>query len=168
MKNQFLRNNALSLVLIALFVTFWVAQALVGRLEYNEERAERKLPQISMTGYLCSSHFWEATGENWESEFLQMSAYVILTIFLFQKGSSESKDPDKKSPQDKDPRTQRSKPDAPWPVRRGGWVLKLYENSLVLAFVLLFLGAVTVHSAGGVRLYNEEQVALGKSAITWG
>jgi Domain of unknown function (DUF6766) len=167
MKNTFLRNNGLSIVLLAMFAAFWAAQSVVGRLEYNEERAERKLPPLSLTEYLRSSHFWEATGENWESEFLQMSAYVLFTIFLFQKGSSESKDPDKESPQDKDPRTERHKPDAPWPVRRGGWVLTLYENSLSIAFVLLFFGSVALHAAGGVGLYNEEQIAAGKEVVSY-
>lgn len=161
------RNFGLSIVLLSLFLTFWVGQAVVGRLEYNEEREERVLPPMAMGEYLHSSHFWEATGENWESEFLQMSAYVFLTVFLFQKGSSESKDPDEKSPQDKDPRTERNKPHAPWPVRRGGWVLKLYENSLLLAFVLLFLASVAVHAAGGMRLFNEEQLAVGKQAVSF-
>lgn len=160
------RNFGLSLVLLSLFLACWIAQAVVGRLEYNEEREERGQPPQAMGDYLHSSHFWEATGENWESEFLQMGAYVLLTIFLFQKGSSESKDPDRESPQDKDPRHERDKPDAPWPVRRGGWILKLYENSLALAFAVLFLGAIAIHAAGGVRLYNEEQLALGKNAIT--
>src|SRR5688500_15167747 len=115
----FLRNNGLSVVLIALFMACWIGQTLIGRLEYNEDREKRGLAPYSLADYVRSSHFWEATGENWESEFLQMSAYVWLTIFLFQKGSSESKDPDQKSPQDEDPRTQKHKPDAPWPVRRG-------------------------------------------------
>jgi len=161
------RNYGLSIVLLSLFLLFWIGQACVGRMQYNEERVEHGLPPMPMGEYLHSSHFWEATGENWESEFLQMSAYVFLTIFLFQKGSSESKDPDEESPQDKDPRTERSKLDAPWPVRRGGWVLKLYENSLTLAFVSLFLASVAVHAAGGVKLFNEEQLALGKPTETF-
>lgn len=166
---KFFRNSGLSIVLLAIFLLFWAAQALVGRLEYNEERAARKQMPLTMPEYLCSSHFLEATGENWESEFLQMSAYVILTIFLFQKGSSESKDPDQKSPQDKDPRTDRNKPGVPWPVRRGGWVLTIYENSLSIAFVLLFLGAMALHAAGGMKLYNEEQISKGKETVTyWG
>jgi hypothetical protein len=162
------RNNGLSIVLLSLFLAFWSGQALVGRHEYNEEREERHQPAVGFGEYLHSYHFWEATGENWESEFLQMSAYVFLTIFLFQKGSSESKDPDGESPQDKDPRTERNKPEAPWPVRRGGWVLALYEHSLTLAFVLMFFGAVLVHAAGGVGLFNEEQSALGKPTLTFG
>ncbi|MDB6153367.1 MAG: hypothetical protein JWL90_1820 [Chthoniobacteraceae bacterium] len=159
------RNYGLSIVLLFLFLSFWIGQAIVGRLEYNEEREDRGLPALAMNEYLHSSHFWEATGENWESEFLQMGAYVFLTAFLFQKGSSESKDPDEESPQDKDPREEQNKPDAPWPVHRGGWVLKIYENSLVLAFASLFIGALIMHAAGGVRLYNEEQIALSKQAI---
>src|SRR4030095_14062555 len=162
------RNCGLSTVLLILCGIFWAGQAFVGRIEYNEEREERGLPPMAMSEYLHSSHFWEATGENWESEFLQMSAYVFLTIFLFQKRPPESKAPDEKSPQDKDPRSERCKPDAPWPVRRGGWVLQLYENSLPLAFVILFFAAVAVHAAGGVHLYNEEQIALGKAAISFG
>jgi hypothetical protein len=166
MKN-FLRNNGLSIVLIGLFLLFWIAQALVGRFEYNDDREDHGLPPVGFTDYLVSSHFWEATGENWESEFLQMSAYVFLTVFLYQKGSSESKDPDEKSPQDEDPKTQRDKPDAPWPVRRGGWVLTLYQNSLGLAFAILFLASAAVHAVGGMKLYNEEQRALGKSTVSF-
>ena len=165
---NFFRNNGLSVVLIALFLFFWAAQALVGRLEYNGEREERGWPPLSLTNYLTSSHFWEATGENWESEFLQMSAYVFLTVFLFQKESSESKDPDGKSPQDEEPERHRNKPDAPWAVKRGGWVLKLYQNSLGIAFVLLFLGSVVVHAAGGMKLFNEEQQAHGKEIVDLG
>jgi hypothetical protein len=162
------RNYGLSIVLLSCFLTFWCGQAVVGRLEYNEERAEHGKPPLRMGEYLHSSHFWEATGENWESEFLQMGAYVFLPIFLFQYGSSESKNPDEPSPQDRDPREEGGKPDAPWPVRRGGWVLKLYENSLVIAFVLLFLASVLVHASGGTLLYNEEQAELGKASVTLG
>lgn len=165
----FFRNNGLSLVLLGSFLALWAGQAWVGRLDYNEERAERGLPGLMPGEYLCSPHFLEATAENWESEFLQMGVYVLFTIFLFQKGSSESKDPDQKSPQDDDPRQRSAKPEAPWPVRRGGWVLKLYENSLGLGFLLLFSGSMLLHARGGAGLYNEEQIARGKAAVSlWG
>src|SRR4051812_8191311 len=164
---KFFRNNGLSVVLLGIFLLFWGAQIFVGRLEYNEERSEWGLPSVNVGEYLQSSHFWEATGENWESEFLQMGAYVFLTIFLFQKGSSESKDPDEESPQDRDPRLDRHKPGVPWPVRRGGWVLRVYEHSLTLAFALLFFGAVLIHAGGGVCLHNEELAALGKPTLSY-
>ena len=99
--------------------------------------------------------------ENWESEFLQMFAFVVLTAFLFQKGSSESKDPDKEEPVDRDPRKSGNKKDAPWPVRAGGLVLVLYEYSLSLAFLLLFLMSFFLHAVGGAAEYNKSQVEHG-------
>ena len=79
-------------------------QTLTGLQEYNEELRSRGQDVVRLTAYLASGHFWEATAENWESEFLQMAAYIVLTIFLFQRGSSESKDPDKRESVDRDPR----------------------------------------------------------------
>jgi hypothetical protein len=164
---RFLRDWGLSLVLLGLFAACWAGQAIVGRGDYNDEREERGLPRVSVAEYLGSSHFLEATMENWESEFLQMAAYVFLTVHLFQRGSSESKDPDEAtSPQDEDPRTQRNRPEAPWPVKRGGWVLWLYERSLGLAFVALFASSAVLHAIGGARLYSEEQAALGEPAVS--
>ena len=85
------RNYGLSIVLLSLFIMFWIGQAFVGCRQYNEEREERGQAPLAMREYLQSSHFWAATGENWESEFLQMGAYVFLTAFLFQKGLSRCK-----------------------------------------------------------------------------
>jgi hypothetical protein len=104
--------------------------------------------------------------ENWESEFLQMFAYVLLTAFLFQKGSAESKNPDQPEAVDRDPRQSREKKDAPWPVRRGGIVLKIYENSLALALFLLFLISFMLHAIGGASEYSDQQIAHGAQAVT--
>jgi hypothetical protein len=95
-----------------------------------------------------------------------MGMYALLTVFLFQKGSAESKKLDEPSPTDRDPRKAPLKPDTPWPVHRGGWVLRLYEHSLCLAFLLLFLGAFFVHAWGGMQAYNEEQLAHGQSLVS--
>jgi hypothetical protein len=165
MMRRFLRQNGLSLVLLVSFFLLLVGQSWVGLAQYNEERRERRLPPLNYPAYLASSHFWEATTENWESEFFQMSIYVLLTAYLFQRGSSESKSLEGENPQDEDPRRHRRDPDAPWPVRRGGWVLRLYEYSLSLAFVTLFLLSVALHGWSGCRLYNEEQTALGEPPI---
>ena len=160
---RFLRENGLSLVLFFLFFfTFLVGQSVAGYHDYNEEQREHRQPVVTYVEYLGGPHFLEATMENFESEFLQMFLYVVLTVFLYQKGSSESKDPDKKEePVDRDPRLSKNKKDAPWPVRRGGFVLTLYENSLALAFLLLFLPSIFLHAVGGARLYNEDQQAHG-------
>jgi hypothetical protein len=108
----------------------------------------------------------EATFENWESEFLQMASYIVLTVFLFQRGSSESKSPDESAPEDEDPHEAPIHADTPWPVARGGILLKLYENSLAGLFVILFLGSVLLHAVGGAAAYSADQAAHGGSAVT--
>jgi hypothetical protein len=95
-----------------------------------------------------------------------MFAYVLLTAFLFQKGSAESKNPDQPEAVDRDPRQSREKKDAPWPVRRGGIVLKIYENSLALALFLLFLISFMLHAIGGASEYSDQQIAHGAQAVT--
>jgi hypothetical protein len=162
---KFLRENGLSIVLLLCFLVILFGQSCAGWYEYNDEQAEQREPPIGYGSYLLSDHFWEATTENWESEFFQMGIYVILTAFLFQRGSSESKKLDAQNPQDEDPRKHRTDRNAPWPVRRGGWVLKLYEYSLGLAFVVLFLASFLAHAFSGRRLYNEEQLAVGKDPV---
>ncbi len=157
-----LRENGLSIVLLSLFLVFWLGQSVVGHREYNSEQREHEQPEAGYLSYLGSAHFWESTTENWESEFFQMFGYVILTAFLFQKGSSESKKLDGPEPVDRDPRQSKRK-NVPGPVRRGGFVLKLYENSLSLAFLLFFLISIMMHAAAGARVYNEEQLEHGQS-----
>jgi hypothetical protein len=137
------RENGLSIVLASAFVAFWIGQSVAGHREYNDEQRQHGQQETTYRGYLGSAHFWEATTENWESEFFQIFFYVFLTAFLYQKGSAESKKLDEPEPVDRDPRTGKARADAPWPVRRGGIALKIYEHSLSLAFLLLFLMAIT-------------------------
>jgi hypothetical protein len=159
-----LRQNGLSIVLLSLFMAFWVGQSVAGHREHNSEQREHGESEVGYSSYLLSAHFWEATAENWESEFFQMFGYVIFTAFLYQKGSSESKKLDEKEPVDRDPRASRNKRGVPWPVRRGGWILKLYENSLSLAFLLFFLISIALHAAAGADEYNQEQATHGEAA----
>jgi hypothetical protein len=88
---RFLGENSLSLTCLALFLAFWVGQAVVGWRHDVEERREHGEAALTLRAYLSSGEFWESTSENWESEFLQMAAFVIFTVFLRQKGSPESK-----------------------------------------------------------------------------
>jgi hypothetical protein len=101
------RENGLSIVMLALFLVFLIAQSLSGYRVFNEDQQEHGEDQISFARYLTSGHFMEATFENWESEFLQMGAYVLLTVSLRQKGSSESKSLSEPEPVDQDPRSTR-------------------------------------------------------------
>ncbi|HJR09425.1 MAG TPA: DUF6766 family protein [Pyrinomonadaceae bacterium] len=162
---RFFRNNGLSLVLFILFFfTLLVGQSIVGQREYNNDQKEHGQPTVVYADYLLTAHFLEATMENWESEFLQMFIFIVLTIFLYQKGSAESKDPDKEEEVDRDPRKARDKRNAPWPVRRGGFILKLYENSLSLAFIILFFISFWLHAMGGAGEYNQDQIEHGHAS----
>ena len=163
---SFVRNNSLSLVVFGLFAFFMVGQAITGFLDNNEDLQEHGKPPVEMPEYLTSGHFVEATAENWESEFLQMAAYVVLTAALYQRGSAESKKLGEKEAVDRDPRLSKNKKSAPWPVRRGGWILKLYENSLSIVFMLLFFISFVLHAAGGARETSEEKMEHGGAPVT--
>lgn len=158
---RILRENGLSLVLGSMFLLFWVGQSVAGLLEHNAEQESHGEPGLTYGAYLMSAHFWEATTENWESEFLQIAAYVTLTAVLFQKGSAESKKLDGPNPTERNPRKVKLKPGTPWPVRRGGFVLWLYERSLALTFLLLFVASLILHVLSGAADYRQEQLAHG-------
>jgi hypothetical protein len=158
------RNSKLAYVCFGFFGVLLLAQSLTGWRADDADRREHGSSTIGYTRYLTTGHFAEATFENWESEFLQMAAFVLLTAFLVQKGSAESKK-EHDDPADEDPAQHAADPSAPWPVRRGGWALRIYENSLLVAFVLLFALSFVGHALGGARAYSAEQVVHGGSSV---
>jgi hypothetical protein len=162
------RDRGLTIVTLALFLLFLAGQTVAGFYQYNEEQRQHGEPTVGLGEYLGTGHFGEATFENWESEFFQMGAYVFLTIFLFQRGSAESKDPDEEEDSDAELARHRGDPGAPGPVRRGGLALKLYKYSLPLAFLALFLLSFAGHALAGLAEYNAEQTAHGEPATTLG
>ena len=153
------RDNSLTLAMALLFVVSLAGQVATGLAETNNDRAEHNEPIIGLAGYLGSGHFIEAVFENWESEFLQMGTFVVLTVALRQKGSPESKPVAANQPVDAEPNRHRA--GAPWPVRHGGLISKLYENSLGLALFGLFGLSFALHAIGGAVEYNEEQHSHG-------
>ncbi len=156
---RLLYENGLALATLVLFAFSLTAQIGTGLAETNSDRSEHGEPGIALGPYLTSGHFVEALFENWESEFLQMGAFVALTVFLRQKGSPESKPLEGEQPSDRDPDPRR--PGAPWPVKRGGMILKLYQNSLTIVLFALFFFSLAMHAVGGAMEYNEEQAAHG-------
>lgn len=164
MKAPFIYRNGLSLVVVALFLISLVGQAVTGWHEYNKEMLELNSTVSSFTNYLSTGHFIQTTFENWESEFLQMGLYVWLTVFLRQRGSSESKHLVIKEEVDRKPDPK--KKNAPWPVKRGGWVLKLYQNSLLIAFSILFVGSFFLHAFGSLSNFNHEEQLKGNPVAT--
>jgi hypothetical protein len=141
------RDNSLSITVLALFGVFLALQVIAGHQVYLDKLRTDGMPPVDMLAYLTSGHFVEATFENWESEFLQMGALVVLSVFLYQKGSPESKDPDADEAVDRegDPR----RPGAPWPMRAGGLVRVVYERSLAIALFGLFGLSLLLHVIGG-------------------
>jgi hypothetical protein len=160
---KFWRDNGLSLVLLTLFLIFLGGQTLAGWLHYNEELQEHQQSPIGMLEYVQSGAFGEAVFENWESEFLQMALYVVLTSFLFQRGSAESKDPDESEQEESrsfDPQ------DSPVAARKGGFVSKLYSHSLSIVLGALFILSFAGHALWGVSAYNVEAAQHGEEALS--
>jgi hypothetical protein len=163
---RFLRDQGLAIAMFAIFAVTLIGLGLAGWADHNQEQADHGRPTVSLSGYLVSPAFGEAVFENWESEFLQMGAYVLLTALLLSRGSSESKDPDRDSPQDADPRRADKRGRVPWPVRRGGLVLWLYEHSLTITLFALFFGSFALHAVTGAADYSQEQVTHGGHAVS--
>jgi len=159
------RDRGLLIANLALFLIFLVGMVLTGSRVYSDDQVEHGHPATTLGQYLTSGDVVEATFENWESEFLQMGMYVVLTAYLFQRGSSESKPVGEEAPQDADPRDANIS-NAPWPVRRGGFVLVLYEHSLALLFFVLFALSTWLHAAGGAVVYSEDQIDHGAAPVS--
>lgn len=151
-----LRDNGLTLVLLSLFALSFVGHAAAGWASENAEMADHGRAAIGLVSYLVSGAFLSSVFENWESEFLQMWAFVMLTAYLFQRGSPESKDPDEAAPQDRDPALDARKAGAPTAVRIGGWARTLYSHSLGLTLLLLFIASFVLHFVNSARLAADE------------
>lgn len=152
-QHSFFKRNGLIITFMILTLLTLLGQIYTGWNEQMQERMEKNLPVYPLSLYLYSGHFIQATFENWESEFLQMGLYVYLTIFLYQQGSAESKSLDQPEAVDKDPAPHAN---APWPVKRGGLYLRVYQNSLSLIFVILFVFSFLLHAYGTMKDINSE------------
>lgn len=161
-KYSWVYRNGLSIVFIALFLVTLAAQALTGWKVHNEELINGGMQALSLMEYALSGHFISATFENFESEFLQMALYVLLTISLRQIGSSESKKIGEKEEVDREPTASAG---APWPVRKGGWILTVYKHSLSLAFFILFAISWGMHFYGSYVDHNIQREIDGQPRI---
>src|SRR4051794_24481190 len=159
---RWVRLNGLALVMFGAFLIFLVLQSIFGWEADKQDLAERGQAVQSYWSYLASGESVEATFENWESEFLQMGSYVLLTAYLFQKGSPESNPIDSHPTDGGDPVTA----DSPAPAMRGGAAVKVYENSLSIALFGMFALSFVLHLLGGTAAYNEEQAMHGQPPVT--
>jgi hypothetical protein len=160
-KYGFLKKNGLSISFLLMAVVCMSMQSYTGWKEYNDFRKEHHAGPIKYSQYFSTGHFLEATFENWESEFLQMALFVIMTVSLRQKGSSESKDLEDKP---KDPAELKAVKGSPWPVRKGGIWLSLYKYSLSISLLILFMLSFILHWYGSWIDFNEKQILDGKTS----
>jgi hypothetical protein len=87
----FVYSNSLLIVMSIIFFGSWFAQSVTGWTEFNAQQVDHHEATVSWLGYLGSADFWEATLQNWQSEFLAVGSFVAITVFLRQRGSPESK-----------------------------------------------------------------------------
>jgi len=138
------KDNGLTIVLMLMFAVSIVGHFIAGWKVENDDLVRHGEQGISLSQFLVDPLFISSVFENWESEFLQMSTYVLLTAFLFQRGSAESRDPDG-PPRDKGLARQSEQADAPAVLRWGHSARRLYANSLGIALLLLFAASFILH-----------------------
>jgi hypothetical protein len=164
-----LKNNGLTLFFSALFLVSLVGQSVAGWRSFNEEQQAHDAPTLSYGRYLVSSDFGEAVVENWQSEYLQFTLFILATVWLVQRGSNESKKPEdigleSDAKQLIGSHAQRNSP--VW-ARIGGWRTRVYENSLLIVMAAIFFGAWAAQSLTGWTLYNQEQADHGEPTVSW-
>ena len=166
---RFARENSLGLVFGALFLASLVGQAIAGRLAHNQEQLDHGGEAISLGRYLTSSDFGQAVMENWQSEYLQFLLFLMLTIWLFQKGSPESKKAGQLGPESEEQQMigERAKRSSPRWAKAGGWRAGLYGNSLLIAMGLIFLGSWFAQSVTGWTAFNQEQADHDSGTVSW-
>jgi hypothetical protein len=159
-RRGFLKDNALSLAFLVLLLASLVGQAISGVAGYNEEARTAGLQEVSLWRYVTSSRFAVDTAENWQSEYLQFTVFIFLTVWLVQRGSSESKKPgeegresDRKQLVGRDAR-----PESPAWARAGGWRTSVYSHSLMVTMTTIFVLAWTAQALAGRVAHNEERM----------
>jgi hypothetical protein len=163
------RNNALSLFFLALFVVALVGQSIAGYLENNEKLVQHSQPPEGFLAFVTSSEFVVDVAENWQSEFLQFFLFIAATIWLVQRGSPESKKPgDEGVGTDADQKVGRhAEPDSPEWAKRDGLPRVLFSNSLLLVMGAIFALSWLAQSLAGVVVYNADSAEHGQAAIGW-
>jgi hypothetical protein len=164
-----LRNHSLSLVFLGLFLAALVGQAIAGHAEYNNEQIAHMSETVSFWRYVVSSSFGQAVMENWQSEYLQFTTFIFLTVWVVQKGSPESKKLDEVGTEsDKDQMVgEYATAKSPKWARARGFRLWVYSNSLVLVMGTIWLGTWFAQSVTGWSAYNADQLDHSEPPVNW-
>ena len=167
---RFLKENSLSLVFLLLFLVALTGQAIAGHADFNEEQVRHGDPEISLTRYVVSSDFGVSVMENWQSEYLQFTLFVLATVWLLQRGSPESKELGKEGLEtDEDQKVgDHAQRNSPRLAKLGGLRRKVYENSLVLVMGTFWVGTWFAQSVTGLAQYNSERLDHQMDTVGWG
>ncbi len=166
---RFFRDNSMSIVFLLLFLAALVGQAIAGHADFNDVARSHGDPTMSLGRYVLSSDFGAAVMENWQSEYLQFTLFILLTVWLLQRGSPESKELHKAGresdqSQKVGPHAQQNSPR--W-AKVAGVRRTLYENSLVLVMGTFWLGTWLAQSLAGTAEYNAEQLDHQQDPLSW-
>jgi hypothetical protein len=172
---RFLKDNGLSIAFGLLFLTAIGFQAVAGYNEFNNQEvaharmADEQPDTITFGRYVTSSDFGQAVMENWQSEYLQFSLFILGTIWLLQRGSPESKEMDKAGREsDADQKVgKHAEPRSPLWAKVGGLRTFVYSNSLLAVMTTLFVASWFAHSVTGWTEYNADQVQHEQGTLSW-
>jgi len=166
---RFVRENGLGLGFGALFLGTLVAQALVGHADFNQDQAAHHGDPIGLGRYVLSSSYGVDVLENWQSEYLQFTLYIVGTVWLLQKGSPESKELGKSGGEsDEDQKVgEHADADSPKWARVGGLRTRVYSNSLLLVMGGVFLLSWLGQSVTGRVAYNAERFDHQETSLSW-
>ena len=167
---KFVRECSLSLAFGVLFLAALVGQAIAGWKQLNAQQVAEGLGRLTLPQYLTSADFAVDVAENWQSEYLQFLLYLLLTVWLVQKGSPESKELGRAGRESqKDQKLgEYATPESPRWARAGGWRTAVYSSSLALAMGSIFLASWLVQSIAGRAAFNEERLQRLQDPVGWG
>jgi hypothetical protein len=166
----FVKDNALSLAFGLLFLGSLVGQALTGWAQLNDSQHAAGLGQVTLGHYLVSADFAVDVVENWQSEYLQFLVYIMLTIWLVQKGSTESKQPGEEGPETDAQQKLgwHTQPDSPKWARAGGWRTWTLSWSLMLVMSAIFVASWGTQLVAGWASFNETRLQNLQDPLTIG
>jgi hypothetical protein len=165
----FLKANGLSVAFGLLFLATLAGQAISGHATVNHDQLLHQGDPISLGRYVSSSLFWADVMENWQSEYLQFTLYIFATIHLIQKGSNESKKPDRAGRESDEEQCLGAhvKPDSPKWAKAGGLKTVIYSNSLLLVMGSIWVASWLAQSITGRINYNAEQLDHQAAPASW-
>jgi hypothetical protein len=167
---RFIRDNGLTMFFLLAFLASLVGQAFAGRAEFNGQQIVDGGQPLTLAEYVTTSDYAVDIAENWQSEYLQFLLFILVTVWLVQRGSPESKRPGRAGAEsDKEQQVGRhAQPDsAPW-ARAGGLRQGIYSNSLGLVMGLIFLLSWLGQSVAGRAAYNGQRLSQLQDPVTWG